>query len=182
MRYDQLKETLKYNMNVIKMEDVASSARSKEREMKSLTRSRVSSVGHYVRGRSDNRSLNHGKNRNGRSRSKSTEMNKVCWICGNEGHFKKQCYKWLDKNKQRSQGLDKEESAMVRDDAQDLVGLIANEINLSQEATDKEELVMDTCCSFHMTPRRDMFLSFTQTDVGKVKMANNTSAEVKGVG
>ena len=184
VKYDQLKETLKYSREAIKVEDVASSERSKEKEMKSLSSTRAGSEGLYVRGRSDSRSFSSsGKQRNGKSRSKSAEKKKVCWICGKEGHFKKQCYKWLDRNKQNPQGNDRGgEAAMVRDDAQDLVGLIASEINLSQGSADQEEWVMDTGCSFHMTPRREVFLSLTKADAGKVRMANNTSAEVKGVG
>lgn len=56
---------------MIKVGDIASSAKSKEKEIKELLGSRPSSEGHYVRGRSENRnwSGNKGK-RNGRSRSK----------------------------------------------------------------------------------------------------------------
>lgn len=124
VKYDQLKETLKYSREAIKVEDVASSARSKEKEMKSLSSTRAGSEGLYVRGRSDGRSFSSsGKQRNGKSRSKSAGKKKVCWICGKEGHFKKQCYKWLDRNKQKPPGNDRGgEAAMVRDDAQDLVG------------------------------------------------------------
>lgn len=94
-KYDQLKETLKYSREVIKVEDVTSSAKSKEKEIKEASGSRSSSEGHFVRGRSETRnwsSSNKGKN-GSRSRSKSSEKKKVCWICGKEGHFKKQCYK-----------------------------------------------------------------------------------------
>lgn len=48
VKYDQLKETLKYSREAIKVEDVASSARSKEKEMKSLSSTRAGSEGLYV--------------------------------------------------------------------------------------------------------------------------------------
>ncbi|KAL0793897.1 hypothetical protein Bca101_065274 [Brassica carinata] len=183
-KYDQLKETLKYSREVIKVEDVTSSAKSKEKEIKEASGSRSSSEGHFVRGRSETRnwsSSNKGKN-GSRSRSKSSEKNKVCWICGKEGHFKKQCYKWLERNKGKFQSQHAPESSMVRDDAQDLVGLIASEVNLSQGKEESEEWVLDTGCSFHMTSRKDIFMNLTEAAGGRVRMANNSITQVEGIG
>ena len=70
-RYDQLKETLKYSKNVIKIEDVASAAMSKEKETKNIT-TRSSAEGHFIRGRSENKVYN-GKNQN-KSRSKENML------------------------------------------------------------------------------------------------------------
>lgn len=182
-KYDQLKETLKYSREVIKVEDVASSAKSKEKEIQETTSSRPSSEGHYVRGRSDSRGGFNGKGKStGRSRSKSADKKKVCWICGKEGHFKKQCYKWLERNKGRFQSQGAPESSLARDDAQDLVGLIASEVNLTQGQNKAEEWVLDTGCSFHMTSRRDVFIGFQEVTGGKVRMANNSHTEVVGIG
>lgn len=106
-RYDSLKETLKYGRDAIKVEEVASAARSKELEFKDSVSSRPSGEGHYVRGRSGSRNVNFGRDKN-RSRSKSREAGKrVCWICGKEGHLKKQCYKWLERNKGKSGSSEK---------------------------------------------------------------------------
>ena len=71
---------------------------------------------------------------------------------------------------------------MARDDAQDLVGLIASEINLTQSHNDIEEWVLDTGCSFHMTSRRELFIKFQEVSSGKVRMANDSHTEVKGIG
>lgn len=180
-KYDQLKETLKYSREVINVEDVTSSAKSKEKELKDSSTSRPSSEGHYGRGRSESRSWSSNKGKaNARSRSKSSEKKKVCWICGKEGHFKKQCYKWLERNKGRTQNSP--ESSMVRDDAQDLVGLIASEVNVSQRQDETEEWVLDTGCSFHMTSRKDVMIEFKEATGGKVRMANNSYTEVTGIG
>ena len=183
-KYDQLKETLKYGRDVIKVDEVASSARSKEKELKEVIGSRSSSEGHFVRGRSDNRSSQngYGRKKSFRSRSKSTERKKICWICGKEGHYKKQCYKWLERNKHRNQS-ERGESSLVKDDAHDLVGLIAAELNITQSTDDSEEWILDTGCSFHMTPRKELFVELQEvTAAGKVRMANNSLTEVKGIG
>ena len=182
-RYDQLKETLKYGRDVIKVDEVSSSARSKENELKDVARSRSSSECHFARGRSENRGSQSGQEnkKNSRSRSKSTNKKKVCWICGKEGHYKKQCYKWIERNKYRGQA-ERGESSLVRDDAHDLVGLIAAEVNVSHSTDESNEWILDTGCSFHMTPRRDLFIELTEATAGRVRMANNSITEVKGIG
>nr|AAC62132.1 copia-like retroelement pol polyprotein [Arabidopsis thaliana] len=168
--YDMLKETLKYGREGIKLDDVISAAKSKELELRdSSGGSRPVGEGLYVRGKSQAR---------GSDGPKSTEGKKVCWICGKEGHFKRQCYKWLEKNKANGAG----ETALVKDDAQDLVGLVASEVNMSEGKDDQEEWIMDTGCSFHMTPRKEYLMDFVEAKSGKVRMANNSFSEVKGIG
>ena len=41
---------------------------------------------------------------------------------------------------------------------------------------------MDTGCSFHMTPRKDWFIELEESDVGSVRMANESTSLVKGIG
>ncbi|CAA7024880.1 unnamed protein product [Microthlaspi erraticum] len=163
--------------------EIFCSAKSKEREYNDSAGQKTIGEGHYVRGRTESRSTNNaGKSNKHQSRSKSKDGKRVCWICGKEGHFKKQCYKWLERNKGKSHSQDNGESALARDDAQDLLGLVACEVNLMQGRNEKEEWVLDTCCSFHMTPRRDVFIDFKEVSSGKFKMANSTHSDVKGIG
>ena len=180
-RYDSLKETLKYSKEAIRVDEIVSAARSKEMEYKDAPSSRTSGEGNFVRGRPENRLSNsYGDKGKHRSRSKSKDGKRVCWICGKEGHFKKQCYKWLDRNKGQKQGSDRGESSMAKDDAKDPVGLLVAEVNSAE--SDRDEWILDTGCTFHMTPRRDLFIDLKTTDGGIVYMANNTITEVKGVG
>lgn len=130
---------------------------------------------------SETRNWPPGKGKFNKSRSKSTQRNKIWWISLKECHFKKQCYKWLERNKGKVQIQHKSESSMVRDDAHDLVRLIASVDNMSVEQNDKEEWVVDTGCSFHMTSRRDVFIQFQKRRSGKVKMENNNHTENKGI-
>ena len=168
-----LKETLKYGREGIKLDDVVSAAKSKELELRDgLGGSRPVGEGLYVKGKFQAKGSDNNKGNN------STEGKKVCWICEKEGHFKRQCYKWLEKNKGNGAG----ETTLVKDDAQDLVGLVASEANLSEDKRDQEEWIMDTGCSFHMTPRRDYLVDFVEGKAGKVRMANNSFSEVKGIG
>lgn len=43
-------------------------------------------------------------------------------------------------------------------------------------------MILDTGCSFHMTPRRDWFVDLEEKDVGSVRMANESTSSVKGIG
>lgn len=175
-RYDQLKETMKYSREGIRLEEIASAARSKETEFRDTLGMRSDGEGHYSRGRQESRGSNKNNKGNNRSRSKSKDGKKVCWICGKEGHFKKQCYKWQERNKGKFQSQNKGESSLAKDDAQDLLGLIASEVNLSRAEIDHDEWVMDTGCWFHMTPRKDVFIELKEVSTGRVRMANNTNS------
>lgn len=42
--------------------------------------------------------------------------------------------------------------------------------------------MLDTACLFHMTSRRDVSINFKELTTGRVKMANNSLSEVKGIG
>ena len=46
----------------------------------------------------------------------------------------------------------------------------------------KQEWVLDSGCSFHITPQRDVLYNYKDVNGGKVLMANNTQCEVKGIG
>src|SRR5690606_25529506 len=46
----------------------------------------------------------------------------------------------------------------------------------------KEQWVLDSGCTFHITPDKDVLFDFVEVDGGKVLMGNNTYSEVKGMG
>ena len=180
-RYDSLKETLKYSREAIRVYEIASAARSKEMEYKETSTVKLNGEGNYARGRSESRSRVSfaGKDKH-RSRSESKDGKRLCWICGKEGHFKRQCYKWLERNKDQKHNQDQGEASLAKDDARDLVGLLVAEVNSVE--VDRDEWVLDTGCYFHMTPRRDVFIDLQESASGRVRMANNISSEIKGVG
>lgn len=79
-------------------------------------------------------------------------------------------------------GQERGEATSVRDDAKDLVGLLVSEVNLKSGVSDHTEWVLDTGCTFHMAPRRDIFLSLKEMSSGKVQMVNNSVSKIKGIG
>ena len=150
-------------------------------EYKEKSTVKLNGEGNYARGRSESRSRVSfaGKDKH-RSRSKSKDGKRLCWICGKEGHFKRQCYKWLERNKDQKHNQDQGEASLAKDDAGDLVGILVAEANSVE--VDKDEWVLDTGCSFRMTPHRDVFIDLQENASARVRMANNSSSEIKGVG
>lgn len=179
-KYDQLKETLKYGRDTLSLSEVTGAARSKEREL-SESGKFIRSGGDSLmveRGRSDNRnSRGNGKGYRGRSksqhgRSKSRPRNnktsKGCFICGKEGHWKREC---PDKRSSKAQ----DSANIAEEKKQPLI------LTVSTQYT-KDEWVMDSGCSFHITPDKSYLFDLEEFKGGKVLMANNTHSSIHGIG
>ncbi|KAL1214098.1 Retrovirus-related Pol polyprotein from transposon TNT 1-94 [Cardamine amara subsp. amara] len=149
-RFDKLRDVLKYGRTSLTLDEVICAVLSEELlDFGFVYEESINTAeGLHVRGRSVTR------DQNDRDRSKSKGKNGVCWICGEDGHYKNQC-----------------------PDA-----LMVSEANIMSEQDFKEKWVLDTGCTFHLTPRRDWFTDFHELDQGIVKMGNETVSEVKGIG
>ena len=179
-KYDQLKETLKYGRDTLSLNEVTGAARSKERELiesGKFTRSGGEGLMVQDRGRSNNRGKGNGKSYRGKSksrqgRSKSRPRNnkntKGCFICGKEGHWKREC---PDKKQFKTQ-----DSANVVAESKETLILTVS----TQYA--KDEWVMDSGCSFHITPDKSFMFDLEEFKGRKVLMANNTHNNIQGIG
>lgn len=103
----------------------------------------------------------------------------TCWICGGEGHFKRNCPKRGNQGN-RENFKDKGESSAVT--WVDYVeSLMVSEANLSEGIDFKEVWILDTGCSFHMTPRKNWFVELKESSSGSVRMANESVSTVEGI-
>ncbi|KAG8499034.1 hypothetical protein CXB51_005442 [Gossypium anomalum] len=125
------------------------------------------------------------RNHRGKSkcRSKSSNRGKTCNFCKKKGHIKSECYKLQNKIKREAanqEGKQPENSgeADVVEDYSDGELLVAS-VNDSKVS---EEWILDSGCTFHMSPNRDWFTTYKTVSEGVVLMGNNASCKIAGVG
>ena len=104
----------------------------------------------FARGRSQDR--NRSKSSSGRSKSKGRfespkKFVNVCWRCGKEGHYQKQCRYKVEKTK------GSEESPSIEEN----ISKEGGDVNLASSSThvDHEAWLVDSGASFHMIPHRE---------------------------
>ncbi|GJZ22327.1 retrovirus-related pol polyprotein from transposon TNT 1-94 [Tanacetum coccineum] len=79
----------------------------------------------------------------------------------------------------------KERSRRVGDDGEGLYGEeeLIDRICISQwESQDQSLEVEDSRCSYHMTPRLDIFFDFLECDGGSVQLGDNRECKIRGIG
>jgi hypothetical protein len=98
--WDSLVVAIGSNGTALKFDEVVSSSFLEEMRRKNIEGKRTDAL--FSRGRSKER--NRSKSSSGRSKSKGRSKShgkfvKVCWRCGKEGHYKKQCRSKIEKRK-----------------------------------------------------------------------------------
>ena len=111
----------------------------------------------------------------GKSRSKSRGERKKwwkkskCYGCQEIGHTKKFCPK-------RKKNKDQEESKGEVEVTQD--GYESSEVLVVSTCESERNWILDSGCSFHMTPNRNWFECFKEIKGGQVILGNNKSCDV----
>ncbi|KAL0404019.1 UNVERIFIED_CONTAM: Retrovirus-related Pol polyprotein from transposon TNT 1-94 [Sesamum radiatum] len=195
--YNDVKSAIKYGRDSVNLETVINSLKSKEIDLKMNKPSQSSNEVNMVRGRNKNRNFGykfrrHSKNRS-RSRGRSNSRPKYqddknrnekqkeeknrddrrCYNCGGRGHFIKDCKKPKKKNSNESANSVDEnngEGYMICD---------VNAVNLS---ANMNEWLIDSGCTFHMTPFKEILTNYKSGKFGSVSMANEKLSEVHGYG
>jgi hypothetical protein len=98
--WDSLVVAIGSNTTSLKFDEVVSSLLSEEMRQKNMEGQSTDAL--FARGRSQE--INRSKSSSGRSKSKGRSKSprkfvKVCWRCGKEGHYKKQCRSKIEKKK-----------------------------------------------------------------------------------
>ncbi|CAA7024671.1 unnamed protein product [Microthlaspi erraticum] len=114
-----------------------------------LKKGKSSAEGLYVENRGRSKKRNDGKDKGktkdqgGRSKSRNKNGKKgTCFICGKEGHWKREC---------PMRGQKQNESSSVNTVAEIKQPLV---LTVSSQYT-KDEWVMDSGCTFHITPNKE---------------------------
>lgn len=186
--YEPLVHTLQYGTgkDTLTVSEVMASAYSKEVELKQkgISPKLKQSEGLYTESRGRSRGRNEGGNSKpwqnkykGRTRSKSRgksngKLDKTCWVCGSDTHWKRDC----PERKHNSEHSKSGNSANV---VQNLPGPLVLTASLY---VSEDEWVLDSGCTFDITPRRELLTDFVEQEGNKVMMGNNTFCMVKGMG
>ncbi|KAG8471703.1 hypothetical protein CXB51_036524 [Gossypium anomalum] len=118
-----------------------------------------------------------------KGRSKSSNRGKTCNFYKKKGHIKSECYKLQNKikreaaNQKGKQTENFSEADVVEDYSYG--ELLVASINDSKVS---EEWILDSSCTFHMSPNRDWFTTYETVPEGVVLIGNNASCKIAGVG
>ncbi|MGV7988734.1 hypothetical protein PJP10_30605 [Mycobacterium kansasii] len=115
-----------------------------------------------------------------RSKSRGKSKGKVkCWNCGKEGHVKRDCENPKSK-REESEASCMEANAAMSDECH---GDVLSVSSLRRSCDDrKDEWMLDTGASFHMTPHWNWFTSYGECDGGHVFMSNDFTCNVVAAG
>ncbi|KAG8496414.1 hypothetical protein CXB51_007522 [Gossypium anomalum] len=188
--YSTFIDTILYSRESLTVDEVYDSLTSYDKMKHLVVKPDSQGEGLIVRGRqdrntNDNRGRTQERNHRGKSkgRSKSSNRGKTCNFCKKKGHIKSECYKLQNKIKREAanqKGKQPENSgeADVVEDYSDGELLVAS-VNDSKVS---EEWILDSGCTFHMSPNRDWFTTYETVSEGVVLMGNNASCKIAGVG
>ena len=125
-----------------------------------------------VKGRTDKREGKQRFKSRSKSRSKS-KLNIKCYHCHKEGHIRRLS---PERKKGNQESKRKQaELAVVSDGYESSDALAVSSVD------SEKEWILDSGCTFHMTPNKSWFEEFKQDDEGVVLLGNNKPCKVQGI-
>jgi len=174
--WDSLVVAIGSNTTSLKFEEVVSSLLSQEMRQKNMEGHSTDAL--FARGRSQER--NKSNFSSGRSKSKGRskspgKFGRVCWRCGKEGHYKKQCRSKVEKKKGSEESSSTEEKTSKEE---------GGDVYLASSSThvDHEAWLIDSGASSHFTPHREWFCEYENYDGGDVFLMDDRKAKIVGHG
>ncbi|KAL0339785.1 UNVERIFIED_CONTAM: Retrovirus-related Pol polyprotein from transposon TNT 1-94 [Sesamum radiatum] len=102
-----------------------------------------------------------------------------CYNCGGRGHYIKDCRKPKRDNRNNSKH-DGDDANFVSDSNGEVY--MISDINNVQSSVNMHEWLIDSGCSFHMSPYKEIFSNYKTDNFGFVAMANEKLCGIKGLG
>ncbi|KAG8480916.1 hypothetical protein CXB51_025719 [Gossypium anomalum] len=105
------------------------------------------------------------------------KRDKMCRYCKKLGHVKIDCYKLGNKRAAESNEEDVAGANLADKNGDDFLL-----VSTSDNSKLKSEWILDSGCSFHMCPNREWFSTYSSVEGGVVRMGNDSSSKVIGIG
>ncbi|GJY83358.1 hypothetical protein Tco_0496734 [Tanacetum coccineum] len=169
--YEDFVDTLLYIREALILEDVMATLNSKEIKERSKAKG-DDGEGLYVRGRTDHKDTLQSR---GKSRSKSRGGRLKCYICQSKDHLKRNYPK--NNHKKSTDYVKKDDQPSSNGSTYD-----DSEVMMVMSAEALLDWIMNSRCSYHMTPRFDIFFDFLECDGGSVLLGDNRECKIKGIG
>jgi hypothetical protein len=104
----------------------------------------------------------------------SQKIVKVCWRCGKEGHYKKQCISKSVKRGKGSYDAHFIEAKTFTNEGDDVY------LSSSSTYADDEAWLVNLGASFHMTPHKEWFYEYEKYDGGDVFLGDDSTTKIIG--
>jgi hypothetical protein len=178
--YENLVTTLTWGKETLELEDVTGSLLAFHLRKKNIDENSQGEglvvKGNYERGRSNNRGDSKGKN----SRSRSMRRKDInCYKCRKKGHMMRDCPDRKKNKDDENEGSSKSAN-VVEDNSDDADGDMLSVASTSEHPVDS--WILDSACSFHVTPNRDWFDTYKLVNSSIVTMGNGAHCKITGIG
>lgn len=108
------------------------------------------------------------------NKSQDSKDSKGCFECGKPGHLRKNCYIWKRKQK--------ELKCQPSNNADNVQETREAEVLNVMQGDAESKWILDSACSFHMCPTKNLFCDLEMEKSGSVLLGNNQVCHVKGIG
>jgi hypothetical protein len=178
--YENLVTTLTWGKETLELEDVTGALLAFHQRKKNIDENSQGEglviKGNYERGRSNNMGDSKGKNYRSKSRRRK-DIN--CYKRRKKGHMKRDCLDRKNNKDNENEGSLKSVN-VVEDNSDNADGDMLSVVSTSAHSVDF--WILDSACSFHVTPNRDWFNTYRSVNSGIVTMSNGTHCKITGIG
>ncbi|KAH9668238.1 hypothetical protein KPL70_021339 [Citrus sinensis] len=169
--YEHFVDALMYGRQSLTLDEVKAALNTRELQGKQNAVESGVGEGLTARGRFDN----HDEKKKKEGKQKKKQKGWKCFQCHKEGHLKRDCpeRKFKPKDSVNRSG----DAAIVEEEGYESAG-----VYVATDCSQKGKWILDSGCTFHMTPFKDYFTEYHIFDGGRVMMGNNAMCRVIGIG